>query len=61
MVIKFNIPEGDELGDHDDQVAFARWDGYLAGVSRVLEYIESINRYKALENELYWAIDERII
>lgn len=36
-------------------------DGYVEGVDRVLEYIESIHAYPKLLDELKWAIKEGII
>lgn len=35
--------------------------GYVEGVDRVLEYIESIHAYPKLMDELKWAIKEGII
>lgn len=36
-------------------------EGYVEGVDRVLEYIESIHAYDTLISELHWAIKEGII
>lgn len=35
--------------------------GYREGVDRVIEYIEGIDQYRILVNELRWAISEGII
>lgn len=36
-------------------------EGYVEGVDRAVEYIESINAYPKLVGELKWAIREGII
>lgn len=36
-------------------------EGYRAGVDRVMIYIQSINAYRKLEDEIEWAIKKGII
>lgn len=59
--MKYTDEQGDELGDHDDQLEFHNWLGYRVGVDRILSYIESIHAYPKLLDELKWAIKEGII
>lgn len=58
---RYNHDDGDELGDHDDQLAFACLSGYREGVERVIEYVASIHAHPRLVDELRWAIKEGII
>lgn len=59
---RYNDPVGEGwYGDFDEQMHDQLVTGYREGVDRVMIYIQSINSYRKLEDEIEWAIKEGII